>query len=922
MKCSSTRSGVWSLTITKLLVLMMLFCTFSIASAQSGGVRGVVYEDVDFSGHHEEGEPGFSDALMVLTGSGGTFTARTDQGGRYSFPDIPVGTYELIPPVTSGTEVTFPAGSIQHVSYNGGWVNAEDTGIGKRCIKITTLSLLCIADHSGCYEWKFTYTNNSSFPVSHIIFNPPTGVVFQSNLTAIPNYIPVSPALAPGASQNFTIKICGAAPNQQLCFEVMQHDATLMECCMSRECLDIPPCDCFQITEQTLECDAAGNITWCFTIQSLQNVTVNYLTLAPPPGVTFSQVLVPLNPPTGLAYGQTQQVCITISGATTGSQLCFWMGLSDKFLKACCSRYICLDLPTCGCDLTPGECCALKPFYDDQHWQPFVPNTVAGVTCWTNVDSNPVLALQNLDTYQCTPPPLGTNWAPVPLGYHGPNDSWNLKTLGTIFGLTFDKFGNIYVTHTSCFNGDAVGIGGPGAVYRIANGSGAVSVFATLPNNAITGASTEKYPALGNITYDCDHDQFFVTNHEDGKIYRLEGMSSSHSQAPGTVLSTYDPFNPDPQVGGQSANGFAPLGERLWGIQWHHGRVYFGRWSEDSTRPSATASNEVWSVGLLAAGGDFIAGTDNLEITVAPWTSNFSNPVSDISFSPEGKIMLAEHGMSGDTSTVPHQARGLEYDCKDGKWQNVGGPNQFQIGMIGLTQPSSAGGVDYDYSTLNCGPGTGRRVWFTGDFLPPGPGFTSAAYGIQGLDITGGTAATSVIEDVNGIGDYAKTTIGDVEIPCPGDAGALSASIQLGDWLGSPEGKVMEVEVRNHDTGAVVQAYETSLDAQSRFTLNLGSQLPAGNYDIAVKGKCWLRKKVQNVPITQQGAQVSLSLINGDVDGDNAVTVFDYLLLTQAFDSNAGESNYMPTADLDGDGSVSIFDYLILATNFDQFGDQ
>ena len=61
--------------------------------------------------------------------------------------------------------------------------------------------------------------------------------------------------------------------------------------------------------------------------------------------------------------------------------------------------------------------------------------------------------------------------------------------------------------------------------------------------------------------------------------------------------------------------------------------------------------------------------------------------------------------------------------------------------------------------------------------------------------------------------------------------------------------------------------------------------------------------------------------MNGDIDGDNSVTVFDYDRLSAAFDASAGDAGYDAAADLDGDGTVSVFDYDILSRNFDLVGD-
>ena len=81
----------------------------------------------------------------------------------------------------------------------------------------------------------------------------------------------------------------------------------------------------------------------------------------------------------------------------------------------------------------------------------------------------------------------------------------------------------------------------------------------------------------------------FVTSFEDGQIHRVD--------MGGSVTSTFDPFAAD-----DATPGYAPLGERLWGVGVHASRVYFGRWVEDFSRRDATGSNEVWPVAAWRAG--------------------------------------------------------------------------------------------------------------------------------------------------------------------------------------------------------------------------------------------------------------------------------------------------------------------------------
>src|SRR5213078_1188223 len=111
-------------------------------------------------------------------------------------------------------------------------------------------------------------------------------------------------------------------------------------------------------------------------------------------------------------------------------------------------------------------------------------------------------------------PAEDNNWASM-TRYHGPGNSWTSDSLGTVFGLTLDEYGNIMVTHTSCYqtdlNGGIFGAG-PGAIYRINGNTGTMGVFCSLPNVADPGVTAgDNLPGLGNITYDCTHKQFFVT---------------------------------------------------------------------------------------------------------------------------------------------------------------------------------------------------------------------------------------------------------------------------------------------------------------------------------------------------------------------------------------------------------------------------
>lgn len=88
-----------------------------------------------------------------------------------------------------------------------------------------------------------------------------------------------------------------------------------------------------------------------------------------------------------------------------------------------------------------------------------------------------------------------------------------------------------------------------------------------------------------------------------------------------------------------------------------------------------------------------------------------------------------------------------------------------------------------------------------------------------------------------------------------------------------------------------------------------------------VRASHWVRKKVSSVSITGNVSGLSLTLANGDVNGDNQVDNADQTLLTAAFMSNASSPNWNPDADLNGSGQESASDQAILSGSYGQIGD-
>lgn len=152
-------------------------------------------------------------------------------------------------------------------------------------------------------------------------------------------------------------------------------------------------------------------------------------------------------------------------------------------------------------------------------------------------------------------------------------------------------------------------------------------------------------------------------------------------------------------------------------------------------------------------------------------------------------------------------------------------------------------------------------------------------------------------------------------------AKTISGKVALQDYVGSVTAQPVAVSIRKPGSGVAIETKTVSLAADGSYSATFSTSLVSGNYDIVAKASHWLRERKASIAVSSAGAtNVNFSLINGDVDGDNTVTVFDYNALSDAFDSAPGNGNWNANADLDGDGSVTVFDYNILSNNFDLEG--
>lgn len=509
-----------------------------------------------------------------------------------------------------------------------------------------------------------------------------------------------------------------------------------------------------------------------------------------------------------------QSVCVIVTAADCTSIGGHFYGVATNCVPPPAGPPQCNTPDECECE---NPCYDKAPRFNDPLFATFTGEVAVATVYSAAGTGDPVLRV--VDVKNRATAPLNTDWLAATI-YSNPAWTADPTGLGSVFGVTLDRRGHIYVAASTCYAQDDIGLSGSlGTVYRVANGTGAMSVFANLPNTGGTG--------LGNIDYDGLRDQFFVSNMEDGRIYRINSA--------GVVLSTFDHATATISAGGApepgDPAGYPPLGERPWGLGAFQNRLYYSLWAEDIGRPSATSANSVWSIALNGSGDFTGVAQHEFDMPVRPTPSGgayYSNPVADISFSRTSCMLLSERSMHTDTWPSAHDSRVFEYKKIGGSWWPSG--YTFTIGSYGGA--NTAGGNDFDSQ---------GRIYVTGDYLQASP---QTIYGIQSLPCTGGTVLNSALRDLNGNYTFAdKTEIGDVEIacasPCAKPPSGMTvwfpldetAGILADNIAGSPNGTYTNGPISV--PGMVSNArnfngFNQYVDAPSAANINFG----AGNFSI------------------------------------------------------------------------------------------
>ncbi|MCS6950811.1 MAG: hypothetical protein NZ520_10165 [bacterium] len=147
----------------------------------------------------------------------------------------------------------------------------------------------------------------------------------------------------------------------------------------------------------------------------------------------------------------------------------------------------------------------------------------------------------------------------------------------------------------------------------------------------------------------------------------------------------------------------------------------------------------------------------------------------------------------------------------------------------------------------------------------------------------------------------------------------VSGTVTLGDFGGDVTTVPVVFEVRNPGETTPIETYVIRPNSAGGYEFTTSLQ---GTYDIAAKASHWLRQVIPNVTLAATPVTLNFTLINGDVDGDNEVSLLDFGRLVAAFGTAPGDEGWNPNADLDGDQDVNLLDFGVLVRNFGLSGDE
>ncbi len=481
----------------------------------------------------------------------------------------------------------------------------------------------------------------------------------------------------------------------------------------------------------------------------------------------------------------------------------------------------------------------------------------AVVTCHANtivpVGDDYVLAIMDIrvlpsvfsSAVSTSSPSYQDVWAPNV--YHHPN--WRVEQLGNIYGLTIDDNANIYVIPTAirgngCYTGygslggynsvtpkNASSVNSGGVIYKIDAITGNPTVLCQLPqqyDETYSGGYCYS-PGLLQIEFDKTHNQLFVSNREDGKIYRI-GMD-------GSILSIFDPGvldngNPGPPSDAELPTALVVNSEGT--------KLYYAFNSRFVASPEQLT--DLRSVDLNGS-GDFVLANDVLHETITHINNvTFFSYLADMDISESGdQMLIGQRTVYGDPYLVNYNHYGQASLVNIDDFGHLTFDKTISVGQ-GAGHIAGQSGENYGgiaFGPTNVDPVTEQITgedgiyWFaSADILNPyGPHGVYAApkANINSIN-TSGPNNNAYVVDYDGIyTEDSKGQGGDIDIyyfasPCTVSLTSTPSTCNISNNTYSISGSITFTDAPATGTltvsiGSVTQTFNTPFTSPQAYTL-------------------------------------------------------------------------------------------------------
>ena len=241
------------------------------------------------------------------------------------------------------------------------------------CADVLGHELLCATDGSGDFTYTFIVTNNTDEEIHHLFLLEPSAPV-----EIVPDYFsaaeltgssgrPLCSSADPGCdvdagenrSQPLTVTIKNASPEDVVSFLISIHDEAIAECCSVEHTIELPSCECAQISSRQPFCDLGYSPfrirqKYSFNFQNLLADGIDNILISPSRG---SDVTVTPNhflgvglsgvPYIGGAGEHRGTVTLTGPDARPGKEVCLRISSHYDDFQECCSIEQCFTVGSC-----------------------------------------------------------------------------------------------------------------------------------------------------------------------------------------------------------------------------------------------------------------------------------------------------------------------------------------------------------------------------------------------------------------------------------------------------------------------------------------------------------------------------------------------------------------------------------------------